>query len=110
MTKISLKDFINKVKEPWQPRDVVYVNEAALRIAQIHGEYNWHTHKNEDEFFLVLKGRIFIDTEEGSVELKENEGYLVRMGTRHRSRAQKPAWILLIEPIKTKTKGEAIEK
>jgi mannose-6-phosphate isomerase-like protein (cupin superfamily) len=106
MAKISLKELINKTKEPWQPMDVAYINETALRIAQIHGEYNWHTHRDEDEFFLVLKGKIYIDTEEGSTELKENEGYVVRRGTRHRSRAEKPAWILLVEPIKTKTKGE----
>ena len=54
----------------------------------------------------MLKGKIFIDTEEGSVELKENEGYLVERGKRHRSRSEKSAWILLIEQIKTKTKGE----
>lgn len=86
--------------------DAVYVNETALRVAKIQGEYNWHTHQKEDEFFLVLKGKIYIDTEKDSVELKENEGYLVEKGKRHRSRAKDPAWILLIEPIKTKTLGE----
>lgn len=106
MTKISLKNLIKEVHEPWQPRDVAYINESAIRIAKIEGAYDWHTHQDEDEFFLVLKGKIFIDTEERSVELKEHEGFLVRRGTRHRSRAEKPAWILLIEPIKTKTKGE----
>jgi mannose-6-phosphate isomerase-like protein (cupin superfamily) len=106
MAKISLKELIDKVREPWQPIDVAYVNETALRIAKIEGAYNWHTHRDEDELFLVLKGKIYIDTEEGSVELKEKEGYLVKKRTRHRSRAEKPAWILLVEPIKTKTKGE----
>lgn len=106
MAKISLKELIDKVREPWQPIDVAYVNETALRIAKIEGAYNWHTHRDEDELFLVLKGKIYIDTEEDSVELKEKDGYLVKKGTRHRSRAEKPAWILLVEPIKTKTKGE----
>lgn len=106
MKKVNLKDYIKEIPDPWQPRDIVYVNETALRVAKIHGAYDWHTHQNEDEFFLVLKGKIFIDTEEGSVELKENEGYLVEKGKRHRSRAEKPAWIALIEPIRTKTKGE----
>jgi len=106
MAKVSLKELMTKVKDPWQPRDVAYINETALRIAKIQGAYNWHTHRDEDEFFLVLKGKIYIDTEEGVIELKENEGYVVRRGTRHRSRSEKPAWILLVEPIKTKTKGE----
>lgn len=106
MEKINLIELISKIKEPWEPKNIVLVNETALRIAKIEGAYNWHTHREEDEFFLVLKGKIFIDTEEGSIELNEMEGYLVKKGTRHRSRTEKPAWILLIEPLKTKTKGE----
>jgi mannose-6-phosphate isomerase-like protein (cupin superfamily) len=106
MTKICFKEAIKKIKEPWQPHDLAYVNESALRIAKIQGAYDWHTHRDEDEFFMVLKGKIFIDTEAETIELKENEGYLVRRGTRHRSRAPRPAWILLIEPTKTKTRGE----
>ena len=106
MKKINLKKLIKEIKEPWEPQNIVLVDETALRIAKIEGAYNWHTHREEDEFFLVLKGKIFIDTEEGSIELNEMEGYLVKKGTRHRSRTEKPAWILLIEPIKTKTKGE----
>ncbi len=106
MKKVNLKELIKAIPDPWQPKDIVYINETALRIAKIKGAYNWHTHQNEDEFFLVLKGKIFIDTEEGSVELKENEGCLIEKGKRHRSRSEKPAWIVLIEPIRTKTKGE----
>ena len=106
MEKINLQKLIKEMKKPWEPQNVVLVDETALRIAKIEGAYNWHIHREEDEFFLVLKGKIFIDTEEGSIELNEMEGYLVKKGTRHRSRTKKPAWILLIEPIKTKTKGE----
>ncbi len=106
MKKICFKELIKEIKEPWQPKDVAYINDTAMRIAKIDGEYHWHTHQDEDEFFLVLKGRISIDTEESSVDLTENEGCLIKRGTRHRSRSKGPAWILLIEPIKTKTKGE----
>ncbi|MCK4357280.1 MAG: cupin domain-containing protein [Candidatus Cloacimonetes bacterium] len=106
MKKINLLKIIKEIKETWEPRNVAFINGAALRIAKIEGAYNWHTHRNEDEFFLVLKGKVFIDTEDGSIELNEMEGYLVKKGTRHRSRTEKPAWILLIEPIRTKTKGE----
>jgi len=106
VAKISLKKLIREIKDPWQPRDILHVHQTALRVAKIEGEYDWHVHMNEDEFFLVLKGKIYIDTVRGVIELKENEGYLVNKGTRHRSRAKKPAWVLLIEPILTKTKGE----
>ena len=106
MAKINLKKIINETTNPWQPRDILHVDQTALRVAKIDGAYDWHVHTNEDEFFLVLKGKIYIDTDRGSVELKENEGYLVKKGTRHRSRAKRPAWVLLVEPVKTKTKGE----
>ncbi len=106
MTKISFKEAIKNLDDPWQPKEVAYVNDTALRVAKIHGEYHWHTHGKEDEFFLVLKGKIYIDTDDQSVELKEGEGLLVKHGARHRSRSDKPAYVLLVEPIATKTKGE----
>jgi mannose-6-phosphate isomerase-like protein (cupin superfamily) len=106
MTKVRFKELIKQIKEPWQAVDVAYIDEMALRLAMIEGEYNWHIHRNEDEFFYVLKGKIFIDTDNETIELKENEGYLVKSGIRHRSRTKKRAWILLIEPIRTKTTGD----
>lgn len=106
MAKINLKKLIRETKEPWQPRDILHVHDTALRVAKIDGAYQWHVHLKEDEFFLVLKGKIFVDTEKDSIEIKENEGYLVKKGMRHRSRAKRPAWVLLIEPVLTKTKGE----
>ncbi len=106
MAKIKFKDLVKEIKDPWQPKDIAYINDTALRIAQIHGEYHWHTHRNEDEFFYVIEGKMYIDTENESVELNNGEGLVVKKGTRHRSRASRPAWVLLGEPIKTKTKGE----
>ena len=61
MKKVRLKKLIEEIKEPWQAMDAVYVNDTALRVAKIQGEYDWHTHQKEDEFFLVLKGKIYID-------------------------------------------------
>jgi mannose-6-phosphate isomerase-like protein (cupin superfamily) len=107
MKKINLLELIEKVKKPWQIMDVVSINKTALRIAKIDGAYQWHTHQKEDEFFLVIKGKIFIDTNKyGAIELNEMESYLVEKGLRHRSRSEKPAWVLLVEPTETKTLGE----
>ena len=107
MNKINLHDLIAKVKKTWQILDVVDIHDTALRIAKIEGAYQWHTHQQEDELFIVLKGKVFIDTNrDGTIELEEMEGYLVEKGVRHRSRSEKPAWVLLIEPKKTITLGE----
>lgn len=105
MKKIVLKDVIKKVNQTWEPHDIAHINETSLRVARIEGAYDWHVHPHEDEFFFVLQGEIFIDTEDGAVELKEMEGFLVKKGVRHRSRSSKPAWIMLVEPTATKTKG-----
>jgi mannose-6-phosphate isomerase-like protein (cupin superfamily) len=105
MKKIVINRLIDEAKEKWIPQDVCFVNETALRICKVEGAYDWHTHQEEDEFFLVVKGHVFIDTEEGSVELNENEGFVVRKGLRHRSRTEGPAWVLLVEPTRTKTLG-----
>ena len=109
MEKINFKNYGEQITELWQPYDICYVNETALRIAKIKGTYQWHVHKQEDEFFFVISGRIHIDTEVETVTLNPGEGFLVKKGMRHRSRSEGVSVILLIEPIKTKTKGEELE-
>lgn len=106
MQKINFNDIIESINEPWEPIDIAFVGDAALRIAMIHGAFDWHTHRMEDELFFVLKGKIYIDTEKETIELNEKEGFLVKKGIRHRSRSDAPSWVLLFEPKKTKTKGE----
>ncbi len=106
MDKINLKEWVERIKTPWEPKEILSFHDVALRVAKIEGAYEWHTHRLEDELFLVLKGKIYIDTPKESIELNEMEGYLVKKGTRHRSRSDKPAWVLLVEPVLTKTKGE----
>ncbi|MCK4763061.1 MAG: cupin domain-containing protein [Candidatus Aminicenantes bacterium] len=105
MNKVNLLELIKEVEEPWHRIDVCTINNSILRIAKIEGEFRWHTHQSKDECFLVLKGKIFIDTnKEGTIELNEMESYIVKKGTRHRSRADEPAWVLLIDPAKAKGK------
>ncbi|MCK4353411.1 cupin domain-containing protein [candidate division WOR-3 bacterium] len=106
MEKINLKEYSKTIKELWQPYEIAFVNDTALRIAKIKGAYRWHKHKNEDEFFFVVKGSAFIDFKNETIELNEGEGCLVKKGIEHRSRSKDEATILLIEPISTKTKGE----
>lgn len=106
MKKIALKEVGHRIHAFWQPREIAIVNNTALRLAKILGPYNWHVHKNEDEFFLVVEGEVSVDTEDGTIDLKEGEGFLVPRGTRHRSKSDSPATILLIEPTSTLTKGE----
>ena len=110
MKKIIFAELLETIREKWEPADIAFINDTALRVAKVDGAYDWHTHPAEDEFFLVLEGQIFIDTEAvggavKSVELNRMEGFLVKQGIKHRSRTDGPAWVLLVEPTRTNTKG-----
>lgn len=88
----------------WSPIDVAYINDWVLRAAAVKGEFHWHTH-TDDEFFLIYKGEIIIDTDNGEIQLKEGEGTVIPAGVRHKPRAAIRAVVLLLEPKRLNTKG-----
>lgn len=89
----------------WSPIDVADINDWVLRAAAVKGEFHWHSH-NDDEFFLIYKGKITIQTESGNVELFEGEGYVVPKGVKHCPKAEERAVVLLLEPKSLNTKGD----
>ncbi len=94
----------------WEPRDLAEVEDVALRVARIQGEYPWHIHPEGPEILLVLDGEVILDTEEGEVVLSRGEAVLVPPNTPHRSRAEQPAVILLVEPRWLNTRGVRISR
>jgi len=104
--KYNLKEVDKKLGNKfWTPIDVAYINDWVLRAAAVKGEFHWHTH-NDDEFFLIYKGEIVIDTEKGPIRLRRGEGTVIPKGLRHKPRAQKRAVVLLLEPKRLNTKGD----
>ena len=89
----------------WSPIDVAFINDWVLRAAAVKGEFHWHTH-NDDEFFLIYKGEIIIDTENGPIHLKEGEGTVIPKGLKHKPSAKNRAVVLLLEPARLNTKGD----
>lgn len=89
----------------WSPVDVAYINDWVLRAAAVKGKFHWHTHK-DDEFFLVYKGKITIQTENRNIELSKGEGYVVPKGVKHCPIAKRRAVVLLLEPARLNTKGD----
>ena len=89
----------------WSPIDVANINDWVLRSAAVKGKFHWHKH-SDDEFFLIHKGKIIIDTEVGPIELKNVEGVVIPKGLKHRPRAEKRAIVLLLEPKRLNTKGD----
>lgn len=73
------------------------VNDSVMRLGVMQGEYHWHKHDNDDEFFLVLEGTFFVDLQDRVVELKPWQGFTVPKGVVHRTRAPERAVILMLE-------------
>jgi mannose-6-phosphate isomerase-like protein (cupin superfamily) len=86
--------------EPWFNRTLTTVNDAVVRLGIFKGEFPWHKHDDQDEFFLVLDGEIYMDTEaQGSVLVQRNQGFTVLKGTMHRPRSPEKSVVLMVERI-----------
>jgi mannose-6-phosphate isomerase-like protein (cupin superfamily) len=81
----------------WYNQTLAEVNDSAIRLGVMQGEYHWHKHDNDDEFFFVLEGRFIIDLEDDTVELQQHQGFVVPKGTLHRPRAPERAVVLMVE-------------
>ena len=79
---------VEKVQHPWYNQTLCKVNDSVIRLGVFEpGEYHWHKHDEDDEFFFVLEGRFILDLEGKSIELKPQEGFVVPKGVVHRTRA-----------------------
>jgi len=81
----------------WFNQTLCKVNESVVRVAIIEGEYHWHKHDEDDEFFYVVEGKLLIDLEGRIVELYPRQGFVVPRGVLHRTRAPQRTVILMVE-------------
>ncbi len=81
----------------WYNQTLCKVNDSVVRLGVIQGEYHWHQHENDDEFFYVLEGKLTIDLEDRTVELSPRQGFVVSKGIMHRTRAPERTVILMVE-------------
>ena len=88
---------IAAVKDRWYNQTLCKVNDSVIRLGVMQGEYHWHKHDKDDEFFFVLDGEFLIDLEGRTVALKPRQGFVVPRGVVHRTRAPQRAVILMIE-------------
>jgi mannose-6-phosphate isomerase-like protein (cupin superfamily) len=94
--------------EPWFNQTLTTVNDSVVRLGIVEGEFHWHQHDAEDEFFLVLEGQLLIDIEGGdTVTLDPHQGYTVPRGVVHRTRAPGRTAILMVEPAGVEPTGDA---
>jgi mannose-6-phosphate isomerase-like protein (cupin superfamily) len=96
--KVNIQKKLNLISDYWKPRIVGELNNQQVRIVKIKGEFVFHTHENEDEFFLVVKGILKMEYESYSVELQAGEFIIVPRGVKHRPVAVEEVHLLLFEP------------
>jgi mannose-6-phosphate isomerase-like protein (cupin superfamily) len=81
----------------WYNQTLCQVNESVVRLGVVQGEYHWHKHDEDDEFFYVVEGKLFIDLEGRTLELGPRQGTLVPKGVVHRTRATERTVMLMVE-------------
>lgn len=108
LERIDIPALVTACKDRWYNQTLCQVNDSVVRLGIIEGEYHWHQHDKEDEFFLTLEGQLIIDIEgKASVELKPQQGYVVPKGVVHRTRAPQKTVILMIESTGISPTGDA---
>jgi mannose-6-phosphate isomerase-like protein (cupin superfamily) len=81
----------------WYNQTLCKVNDSVVRLGVFEGEYHWHKHDEDDEFFYVVEGQLLIDLEGHTVELEARQGFVVPKGVVHRTRARKRTTVLMVE-------------
>jgi mannose-6-phosphate isomerase-like protein (cupin superfamily) len=81
----------------WYNQTLCQVNNSVVRLGVVEGEYHWHEHDNDDEFFYVLEGKFFVDLQDRTIELAPRQGVVVPKGVLHRPRSPKRSVILMVE-------------
>ena len=94
---VDVRKLQGEVREQWFNQTLCRVNDSVVRLGVIQGEFHWHKHDNEDEFFYVVEGKFLVDLEGRTVELVPQQGFTVPKGVRHRTRAPVRTVILMVE-------------
>jgi mannose-6-phosphate isomerase-like protein (cupin superfamily) len=94
---IDEKAIADACEYKWFNQTLCQVNNSVVRMAVIEGEYHWHQHTDDDEFFYVVEGKLLIDLEDSTVELAPRQGFVVPRAVMHRTRAPQRTVILMVE-------------
>jgi len=97
LQKIDVNEIVERTKLKWSNQTLTQVNESVVRLGIVEGEFHWHKHDNDDEFFFVLQGQLLIDLEDQTIELNPNQGVTISKGVLHRPRAPQRTVMLMVE-------------
>jgi len=105
---IDIQSLVEKCTDKWYNQTLCQVNGSVVRLGILHGEYHWHKHDKEDEFFFTLDGKLIIELENSdSVELLPQQGFVVPKGVVHKTKAPDKTIVLMIETAGIIPTGDA---
>ena len=106
LERMDIPQMIADCKDKWFNQTLTQVNESVVRLGIVEGEYHWHKHDNDDEFFFVLQGQLLIDLEGQTIELNPNQGVTISKGVMHRPRAPRKTVMLMVETSAIQPTGD----
>ncbi len=106
VTKINLAEKFSRFQDQWSPKIIADLNDSHVKLAKVQGEFVWHQHADEDELFIVLRGRLTIELRDGAVTLGPGELVVIPKGVEHRPVAADEVELMLIEPKAIRHTGE----
>jgi len=104
---VNVPALVEACTDQWFNQTLCLVNDSVVRLGVVKGEYHWHKHNNDDEFFFVIEGRLLVDLEGRTVELEPRQGLVVPKGVIHRTRAPERTVILMVENTGIVPTGDA---
>ena len=103
---IDIPAMVRECTDQWFNQTLTRVNNSVVRVGIIQGEYHWHKHDRDDEFFFVLEGRLFVDLEDRTIELAAGQGVTIPKGITHRTRAPQKTVMLMVETSDIQPTGD----
>jgi mannose-6-phosphate isomerase-like protein (cupin superfamily) len=106
LEKIDVMQMFKECTDKWFNQTLTKVNDSVVRLGIVEGEYHWHKHDNDDEFFFVVEGQLLIDLENETIELNPGQGVTITKGVMHRPRAPKRTMMLMVETSAIQPTGD----
>jgi len=106
-TAINFREKLSKFDDHWSPRVIAEMNDYQFKLAKVQGDFDWHSHADTDEAFIIIEGELEIEFRDGKVKLKTGEMFVVPKGVEHKPVAENECHIMLVEPKGTVNTGDA---
>lgn len=110
-TVTNVREALDEIDDVWSPRILARINDYAVKVVKVQGEFVWHSHSATDELFLVVRGQLDIDLRDADgerrVSLAQDDAFVIPRGVEHRPVSRDGAEILLLEPAATVNTGDA---